>query len=538
MLSTLHRYILKDLLRTFLMTTAALTVLVTMGGGAAQIIGAQGLDAVAVASVFVMLLPVMATFVMPIAAMFAAAMTFGRMSADNEITACRAAGINIHRLLGGVAAIGLAISAMTYGSWNYMIPEFQQTVEDLTRTNLPRIAVTTLGRNQALSYGDTSIHADEIGELVQDRDDSGQHSLHLVRVAFTKREGTQVATYGTALDAVIIFVQHEGERPRVSADLRGVRTYDAQGGQYAELDSQRIGPIAIPLPTRERLSFLSLPVLRDYERNLTSVPELRRELDIVRQQALVALTLDRIESGLVGATPTATVSADDLHITLKPAAYGRIDKDRLIEMVRVDVLSTTKDAITRYQCEKAIVRVGESKTGMMIEVILKNVREFKDALDPDSDAEPRQLVGLQPVLVPDDIKKQIADLTNDLILDPAVEIPLAEKFARDRLHLINKFDRFAAKISSLIVFRASFAASFFFLVVLAAMLGVIFRGGQVLTAFGVSCIPCLIVVIAIMAGRNQAERPEMHEFGLVMMAGINAVLLIATFYVGTRVLTR
>src|SRR5262245_57752619 len=113
------------------MCWVAVTLLVTLGGGVANLFRGEGVGAVELAKLFVLFSPAAATMVLPVAAMFGAAITFGRMSADNEITACRAAGINVHRLFWPVLIIGAVVSGVTYYSWNFLIPNFIRQVEAL-----------------------------------------------------------------------------------------------------------------------------------------------------------------------------------------------------------------------------------------------------------------------------------------------------------------------------------------------------------------------------------------------------------------------
>jgi hypothetical protein len=62
------------------------------------------------------------------------------------------------------------------------------------------------------------------------------------------------------------------------------------------------------------------------------------------------------------------------------------------------------------------------------------------------------------------------------------------------------------------------------LVVLGAALGVIVRGGQVLTAFGISFIPALFVLVTIIMGRQLAEQVNTAVIGLVILwAGIAVI---------------
>src|ERR1051325_11849181 len=91
---TLSRYIFWDLLRIFLMASGALAGIMSFGG-LLRPLTQQGLDAGQVSKILTYFTPAMTAYSFPIAALFAATMVYGRLSADNELVACRAAGINL-----------------------------------------------------------------------------------------------------------------------------------------------------------------------------------------------------------------------------------------------------------------------------------------------------------------------------------------------------------------------------------------------------------------------------------------------------------
>ena len=97
-MATLHGYILRELLKTFALALTALTVIFTMGGGLYNIVRYEGVTTADIARLLPLMLPSAITFLMPIAALFAATMVYGRLAADNELTASRASGNNNHRL--------------------------------------------------------------------------------------------------------------------------------------------------------------------------------------------------------------------------------------------------------------------------------------------------------------------------------------------------------------------------------------------------------------------------------------------------------
>jgi hypothetical protein len=76
------------------------------------------------------------------------------------------------------------------------------------------------------------------------------------------------------------------------------------------------------------------------------------------------------------------------------------------------------------------------------------------------------------------------------------------------------------------------------IVLFGAVLGIIVRGGQVLTAFGISCLPMLFVVVAGIVGRNLSDRPAYGAMGIAVMWGAAAFMYFATGFVAVKILKR
>jgi len=59
-------------------------------------------------------------------------------------------------------------------------------------------------------------------------------------------------------------------------------------------------------------------------------------------------------------------------------------------------------------------------------------------------------------------------------------------------------------------------------------LGIIKKGGHLLTAFGASCVPAAVLVVCIMMGRNIIKNPQSHAGSgiLLMWAGVMFLLLL------------
>src|SRR5690606_5553408 len=83
---TLFWYVFRDLLKIFLLASAGLAGIMSFGG-LLRPVTEHGLDSTQVVQILTYFLPAMTTYSLPIAALFATTMVYGRLSNDNEITA-------------------------------------------------------------------------------------------------------------------------------------------------------------------------------------------------------------------------------------------------------------------------------------------------------------------------------------------------------------------------------------------------------------------------------------------------------------------
>ena len=98
MVFILHRYLFKELLRIFVLATIALTLMLSIGL-LVPMIKEYGVGPRQMISLIGDFCPITLTFVIPISALFSAAMTYGRFAADRELDACRVSGIRFRSLI-------------------------------------------------------------------------------------------------------------------------------------------------------------------------------------------------------------------------------------------------------------------------------------------------------------------------------------------------------------------------------------------------------------------------------------------------------
>ena len=77
------------------------------------------------------------------------------------------------------------------------------------------------------------------------------------------------------------------------------------------------------------------------------------------------------------------------------------------------------------------------------------------------------------------------------------------------------------------------------MVALGAALGVIFRGGQLISAFALSVAPATVIIVLILMGKEMVRNPDSSfEWGLVSIWAGLVVLLVANVFVYGRLVRR
>src|SRR3954452_5211330 len=158
MSKTLFWYLLKDLLRIFLMTSATLAGIMSFGA-LLKPLTQHGLDLGQVGRILSYFSPAMTTYSLPIAALFATTIVYGRMSADNELTACRACGISSLMMTAPAFLLGLIVALISLLFLSFVVPVFTLKVEQVIYSNLAQLVANKITRTHEISYGRTSIFA-------------------------------------------------------------------------------------------------------------------------------------------------------------------------------------------------------------------------------------------------------------------------------------------------------------------------------------------------------------------------------------------
>lgn len=114
-MGTLHRYILRQTLATLALTVAVFTAILLLGSvlkDVLNLLAAGTLSLGQVGQAIALLIPFVLAFALPIGMLTASLLVFGRLSADQEITAARAGGWSLTALAAPVLFLSVALCVL------------------------------------------------------------------------------------------------------------------------------------------------------------------------------------------------------------------------------------------------------------------------------------------------------------------------------------------------------------------------------------------------------------------------------------------
>ncbi|MFA5863633.1 MAG: LptF/LptG family permease [Phycisphaerae bacterium] len=535
----LQKYILKELLRGFLMTAVALTCLMGFGGGVMDMLRSQGITAQEMIKLMIYLMPVVLAYSLPVAALFSTTITYGRLSADNEINACRASGVNIYRILLPAVILSIIVSATTFTLQNYTIPNLAARIELLIKRDIRTLAYMELKNRKYINKMNYALHCEKVisanpPEVLPDGTETpGQ--IELSQVAFLRYDHDIPIFFGTAKTALILF-ENIKDTSCVTIHMNQVRAFNVEREQVTQVDYFPIGPVPIPAMTSTKLKFLSLPILltilkdpfkfqrlEDQKKSLYAV--LRNSLTY---EHLVEQYRKQYKCELKDARGQYSITANSCRqipkdgkiilegdVTLHSNPVGGSPATFSAKDATISVSAISEDLPPKINIELKGVKVTETHSG--------NSKRFA--------THERYTVG--PINVPPEVLESASpkNANIDTILSSNSPYNFNDDLNKKRAYLsFGKAETIRKGIAEIHT-RLAYSFSALVLLILGASLGIIFKGGHFVSAFGLSFIPLMIVVVLIMTGKQLTAAGSLNMgmgviwLGLAIVALANLVIL-------------
>ncbi len=505
MVFVIHRYLFRELLRVFVLATLALTVIMSLGS-VLRPVQEYGVGPRQVIDLLCYFMPITLTFVLPVAALFATSFVYGRFAADNEFDACKASGISPAMLVypGLILAIIVAIANLVLSF--HVVPAYVHRAEKAIKSDARQILFRNIYRQgyYNLPGGDFRIYSDAA--------DLKSNSLLGVVIMDTGKNQKLI----TAQAATVGFDSTKRSN-EVKVLARNAFQFDERGGVF----------------------FKVISVLGEFESLMTDSIKFQNieQMNAIKASPVnyypVALcawgAYERLTVEMLAEDIKNTINADKdnlyqldndeklLRLTAKSCQLGPAGQIELADDVLLFEYDKNSSEITRsYRGQKLYIRLSaETETRPSTVLIVT----FPNAVWLDRGIEyvkPRYTA--QGIALPNSITAKLGEN----IVDTAREHQYIPKPSAQLTALIKELNRKIRvtlfEIKAEIHSRLVFGIGCITLILIGIGLGIRFRGGHLLTAFGISSIPAAALLVVIMMGKNITQN-RFSELGANLGVG-------------------
>lgn len=533
MLPTLQWYIAREMGKTFVLTAVGLSLVFALGGGLTNLIQIDRVTPAQLLRLLAIIVPMFGTLTLPVAALYSATVTYGRLSADNEILACRASGINIQRLFLPPVLLSVLVASCTFYAISVLIPGMVRDLDQVVRAGVRHIVEEQLKSPERLSLqgGAVRIYTDR---LLENSDDP--NTMNLAGVAYLQLDEIGWKLYGTAGAISLRFDMQEG-KPRIAGAIRDFTYYSKKRNDWVTAGHQEIPASVIPRTFRPKVKFLNLRELFEYRHKPEEWPRVSGVLERTRQALVVQHFFDDTFADLRDKAGELTLMRQGSPIVINAERGEQGRHDGRLSLFNVTV-STHIDGVTKtIKGQQAALTIELNQDGDY-EGVLIITGDVTTQDDADQSLISRSKERISGIQIDSEHKQNIARITDIDILDPDHYLHLRPAAGELRLEAIEQAGKFVRKAGSELHSRLAFSASSFVLVILGAALGIIYRGAHVMAAFGISFVPLLIVIVSNIMGRQLAEKEGTVLLGILLIWGAIAAVGIADILTLSRVTKR
>jgi len=569
---TLHTYILKELLRVFLLTAAALTTLLAFGG-TFKPLTKQGIEVSQLMVIMLNLMPAMLAYAIPIAALFAAVLVYWRMSTDNELTACRAGGVSFMTIVMPAFLLGLTVALVDLAFVNYVVPRFLQATERAIQRDLGKLIVGQINLHEKFQAEQAPIVVTADSAELLPGNDPNMTTVHLHAMAASVLEKGRPTATVVAPDA-LVFIRDVPSEESVElsfqlTDATSFNPVNALQTVSASLDSQVLSsllgghPLELPSLLRQKPKFLNLRDLMMLSGDPYKFGDVGKAVEKIESQESYKFVAGNIQQWWLKemqGKKYAEFEQPDKGMgsveTLRLYASGAVIDDKAppeesltftgngpgtvrIELWKASAPGQRAKVTMTYTCDAAQLVMTRDEADGTMSAFLKPTGTM---------TQENHTQGIKPMGVTNTPTQGIVLPTGTADLPPRVasdpKLTDAQRVDAEGALIVRarddgdkgmrklggdaawQIDRLERTISSELHSRGSFAVSCLMLVLLGAALGILLRGKNPLAVFVVGFVPAIILVLLITAGREVTEGSAAHTAsGLILIWAGNGILL-------------
>ncbi len=521
MVFTLQRYVFRELFRVFLLATIGLTLILSLGGVLAPI-QEYGVGPRQVVHILLYFMPITLTFVLPMAALFASSLTYGRFASDNELDACRASGVSLYTMVypGLILAILVAIANLLLSF--HVMPYFVHRAETSLKADAKQILFRNLQRRGFYKLppdGRLLIYADQV--------DPQRDTLSGIVVV--EADGGVVKDIRT-LDAARVRFDPHGNMSEVTLEVFGLHQMSQSGSIGGRMER---GFFTVPFGSLlgDDIKFKRVHEMKQIRADLMLFDPIAQ----VAQQAFTQLATEALVQDLSDRLPTSVEDPYELCGSRKRVRFtaqrcalddeGEIDLIGPIRVEEYDAISGLH--LQTLRCDNATLRVDGDLSGPGLSLDL-----YSPTVEVTGQLVTRHTIW--DLRLPSPLEQSLhrAGVLQTVTLQGAGAVlkdPPTSMLTSLQKQLTKEIERTVVDIKAEMNSRLVFGIGCVPMIMIGMGLGILNRGGHLLSAFGASCVPAAVLVVTIISGKRLTG--NMASEGLsgvgIMWAGLAALTTLA-----------
>ena len=475
-------------------------------------------------------LPITLTFVLPMAALFAGALVYGRFTSDNELDACRASGISILTMVypGLTLAIIVAVANLLLSF--HVMPAFVHSAEKSFKDNAKQMLFRNIRRNKYYilpTVSDTQylIYADRTIE---------QHDT-LLGVVAVELKPTGIGKIITAQGAKVGFESRDRFNVvHISAYKAHHMAEGAEGGAEQLPLTREFGSLL-----GDDIKFKKIEDMKKIQADLMYFNPIYQLARDTYAQLITELLARDIKTRISNNTDNyyhLLGEPNSIKFTAGQCNLGDAEEVELLEdIVNIEYDTDSKEISRTIESPRASLHIEGDKLDPTLTMVI-------------SDAKIEGLVGrklrhtISGLLIPQtvqDIANQFRTedepfLEPEKLVSPLTGMEQSNELGKLRNQLRRKIQKTLVQIKAEKHSRLVFGIGCVPMIMIGIGLGIIKKGGHLLSAFGASCVPAAVLIVCIMSGKQMTENLSSQNISGVtlMWGGLTALTLLAVVIYG------
>ncbi|MHC4746146.1 MAG: LptF/LptG family permease [Planctomycetota bacterium] len=537
MVFTLHRYIFRELMKVFLLAAVALTLMLSLGMilRPIQEFGAGPRQVVHLIGYF---LPITLTFVLPMAALFSGALVYGRFASDNELDACRASGISLLTLVypGFLLAVIVAIANLLLSF--HVMPVFVQRAESSLKADAQQIIFRNIQRKGYYKPPDTG---KEQYLIYADQSNLKEEMLWGVLIAEVK--GVRIERITTAENAKVHFNAH---RRFNEVQITANNIYRMGLGNDMGFSAERL-PVTKEFPSLlgDNIKFKKIDEMKKIQiepMRFYPIARLARAVYAQFTAELLAQDISRV-TGMDGGERFYRLHSGGriVEFTANNCVVDEKEEQEVElfgEVVVNESDVSDKNLLRKLECVKGTLYIEGDELAPTLTLELYSAR-WRQA-DGTELLDRRCIIRglILPRSVTDNFKSEdVLECIRPEVLTSSLTGGPSERLAGLQSELARKIAKTFVEIKAETHSRLVFGVGCVSLIMIGIGLGIMKKGGHLLSAFGASSIPAAVLIVCIMMGKNVTKNPGSSTVsGILLMWGGLIILGVLAFVVYRKLL--